>query len=95
MLDIATRSYLLNSPRMHVWHHDLQKHGRFGQNYAIVFSLWDWIFGTAYMPEERQQPARLGFKGMRTYPRGLLARLAYPLLPRFLRSRVGRGTGSV
>ena len=82
--------YLFNSPRMHVWHHDLKKHGRFGQNYGIVFSLWDWVFGTAYMPAGPGQPARLGFKGMPAYPRGLFARLAYPLLPRSLRDRLTR-----
>jgi len=72
--------YLLNSPRMHVWHHDIHKHGRFGQNYAIVFSLWDWLFGTAYMPTDRKQPDRLGFTRLRRFPRGLWARLCYPFL---------------
>jgi len=74
--------YIFNSPRMHVWHHDLVKHGRFGQNYAIVFSAWDWLFGTAYMPDDKEQPEKLGFKGMPEYPRGILGRLAYPFLPR-------------
>jgi sterol desaturase/sphingolipid hydroxylase (fatty acid hydroxylase superfamily) len=71
--------YVLNSPHMHVWHHDLAKHGRHGQNYGIVFSTWDWIFGTAYWPTDREQPEQLGFKGMPRYPKGLLGRLAYPL----------------
>ena len=79
--------YLLNSPRMHVWHHDLDKHGRSGQNYGIVFSLWDWLFRTAYMPKDRKQPERLGFRGLPKYPRGLGARLAYPFLPKRMRHR--------
>ena len=70
--------YLVNSPRMHVWHHDVVLHGKSGQNYAIIFSLWDWLFGSAYLPEEVQQPARLGFSEIESFPRGLLRRLLYP-----------------
>ncbi len=69
--------YLLNSPKMHVWHHDVLLRGKGGQNFGITLSVWDWLFGTAYMPEEGQ-PERLGFEGMERYPRSLLARLFYP-----------------
>lgn len=74
--------YVLNSPRMHVWHHDLQFHHRYGQNFGVVFSLWDWLFGTAYLPdgpEAAEAPEHLGFQDLDTFPRGLVARLAYPL----------------
>lgn len=71
--------YLLNSPKMHVWHHDVELHGRGGQNFGQVLSVWDWWFGTAYWPADRDGPARLGFDGMESYPTGLLGRLAYPL----------------
>ncbi len=39
--------YVLNSPRMHVWHHDYELHGRCGQNFGVVFSVWDWVFRTS------------------------------------------------
>jgi len=77
--------YLLNSPRMHVWHHaygQVDNH-RHGVNFGINLSIWDWLFGTAYWPDESecpdQQPARLGFAGMERYPRTLLDRLFFPL----------------
>ena len=68
---------LLNSPRFHVWHHDVIVHGRGGQNFAIIFSTWDWLFGTAYRAPT-PQPAQLGFAGMESYPRGLAGRFLYP-----------------
>jgi len=71
--------YVLNSPKMHIWHHDVVLHGHGGQNFAIVFSIWDWLFGTAYWPEDKEHPERLGFVGMDRYPRNLIARLIYPL----------------
>jgi sterol desaturase/sphingolipid hydroxylase (fatty acid hydroxylase superfamily) len=76
--------YLLNSPRMHVWHHELIPRGHRGVNFAVCFSLWDWIFGTAHMPSG--QPDRLGFHDMDAYPRGLLGRLSYPLAKLWTRS---------
>jgi len=71
--------YLINSPRMHVWHHDIILRGGHGKNFAVIFSLWDWLFGTAYWPTDREQPERLGFEGMERFPKGFLARLVYPL----------------
>ena len=77
--------YLVNSPRMHVWHHDrdLPADRLKGVNFGICLSLWDWLFGTAWWPsrEERpeQQPARLGFPGLESYPHTLLGRVSYPL----------------
>jgi sterol desaturase/sphingolipid hydroxylase (fatty acid hydroxylase superfamily) len=76
-LDWGPFRYILNSPRLHVWHHDLVLHQAHGQNFAIVFSLWDFLFGTAYFPDQGQ-PARLGFAGMETFPNGLVSRLIYP-----------------
>jgi sterol desaturase/sphingolipid hydroxylase (fatty acid hydroxylase superfamily) len=77
--------YLFNSPRMHVWHHmyTLPPGRNGGVNFGITLSLWDWLFGTSYWPDEQhaptQQPDRLGFPGIERYPRGLIGRLLYPL----------------
>lgn len=69
--------YVLNSPRMHVWHHDVVSRFRGGQNFGITLSMWDWLFQTAYMPAEGS-PERLGFKGIDQYPENLVARFFYP-----------------
>ncbi|HEX2572215.1 MAG TPA: sterol desaturase family protein [Polyangia bacterium] len=78
-IDWGPLRYLLNSARLHVWHHDVELHHPYGQNFAIVFSTWDWLFGTIYYPADVEQPARLGFEGDEQFPRGLLRRLIYPL----------------
>jgi sterol desaturase/sphingolipid hydroxylase (fatty acid hydroxylase superfamily) len=75
--------YVLNSPKFHVWHHDLIARGEHGRNFGIVFSAWDWIFRTAEMPPG--QPARLGFEGMEKFPRTLIGRLLHPLQGLFVR----------
>jgi len=58
--------FVFNSPMMHIYHHDYINHYKYGQNFAIVFSFWDWIFRTAFMPDS--QPEELGFKGDEDYP---------------------------
>ena len=34
--------YLLNSPRMHLWHHDQSSEGGVAKNFGIVLSVWDY-----------------------------------------------------
>jgi sterol desaturase/sphingolipid hydroxylase (fatty acid hydroxylase superfamily) len=69
--------YVLNSPRMHIWHHDIQVRDNAGVNFAVVFSLWDWVFRTAYMPE-KGMPGEIGFKGEKKIPANLLWRFFLP-----------------
>jgi sterol desaturase/sphingolipid hydroxylase (fatty acid hydroxylase superfamily) len=74
--------FLLNSPRMHIWHHEKELRGRAGVNFAVVFSVWDWLFGTAYMPRTALQPDELGYRGQERSPSGLLPRFFLPFLDR-------------
>lgn len=45
--------YVFNNPVMHLYHHayELPK-GKFGVNFGISLSLWDYLFKTNYMPED-------------------------------------------
>jgi len=49
---------IINGPEMHRWHHSTGK-GR-NRNFATKFAFWDWIFGTAYLPDYK--PADYGLK---------------------------------
>ncbi len=40
---------LFVSPAMHRWHHSADRKA-FGSNFATVFGIWDWAFGTHYVP---------------------------------------------
>ncbi len=45
--------YIFNNPVMHLQHHayHLPKEHRYGVNFGMTLSVWDYIFGTAYVPE--------------------------------------------
>jgi sterol desaturase/sphingolipid hydroxylase (fatty acid hydroxylase superfamily) len=90
--DLGPLKYLLNGPHMHRWHHAHPEafeggdRGRFpvGVNYAINLSLWDWIFGTAYMPVDAagrpRDPSHLGFEGIERFPEDLPRQELWPLV---------------
>ena len=61
--------YLFNSPEMHIWHHsyDLPEDRRYGVNFGLTLALWDYLFGTAYIPHNGKD-IRLGFPGVETFP---------------------------
>ncbi|MCX7735546.1 MAG: sterol desaturase family protein [Candidatus Kapabacteria bacterium] len=57
--------YIINGPEMHRWHHSAIYKGS-GQNFATKLAIWDWIFGTAYLPKN-EKPIRYGLDDD-TYP---------------------------
>ena len=60
---------LFNSPEMHIWHHayDLPKERQTGVNFGLTLAIWDYIFGTAYIPHDGRD-IRLGFPGIEEFP---------------------------
>ena len=69
--------YVFNNPVMHLYHHayTLPK-GRFGVNFGISLSLWDYIFKTNYIPEDNGQ-VLLGFEGDTGVPKGFFGQAVY------------------
>ena len=43
---------IINGPEMHRWHHSTGK-GR-NRNFSTKLAIWDWIFGTAYLPKDQK-----------------------------------------
>lgn len=68
-LDWGPLRYVFNSPRFHVWHHDAATTAPFGTNFAIIFTCWDWWFGSAHFPRMATMPERLGYAGQEHDPR--------------------------
>ena len=70
--------YVLNNPVMHLWHHAKElPTGSHGVNYGISLSLWDYLFGTAYIPNENANEP-LGFENLESFPKTFWNQLTYP-----------------
>jgi sterol desaturase/sphingolipid hydroxylase (fatty acid hydroxylase superfamily) len=74
-------SYFLNGPQAHRWHHasDEDVDPR-GVNYATKIAIWDWLFGTAYMPKDRK-PRGYGLWGGEPFPSGFFRQHWYAFRP--------------
>ena len=69
--------YILNNPVMHLQHHGYDEpEGRYGVNFGISLSLWDYIFKTNYIPED-SGTIDLGFPGVDKFPKSFIDQNTY------------------
>lgn len=69
--------YLFNNPVMHLYHHAYTlPEGRFGVNFGISLSLWDYIFKTNYIPED-SGTIEIGFDGDDQFPKSFVGQNTY------------------
>ncbi|HNL38551.1 MAG TPA: sterol desaturase family protein, partial [Saprospiraceae bacterium] len=77
-LPLGPLKYVLNTPQMHIWHHAKElPEGSYGINYGITLSLWDYLFGTVWMPGSGRD-IKLGFEEVDRYPHGFFDQLIKP-----------------
>ena len=64
---------IFNSPEMHIWHHsyELPKERNTGVNFGLTLAIWDYIFGTAYIPHDGKE-IKLGFSGVEKFPQDFI-----------------------
>jgi sterol desaturase/sphingolipid hydroxylase (fatty acid hydroxylase superfamily) len=73
--------YIFNNPQMHIWHHAKHIPTKTGVNFGISLSLWDYLFGTDYIPKDGRDES-LGFDDMDKFPSKLKDQLVYGLKQR-------------
>ncbi len=74
--------YVINNPVMHLWHHahHLPKNST-GVNFGLSLSIWDYLFKTAYIPNENANEP-LGFDGVEKFPKTFVKQEVYPFKKR-------------
>lgn len=70
-------NYLVSGPELHRWHHSMWPQES-NTNYGNHFIIWDWMFGTRYLPSDRE----VGHLGLlnRRYPTGFIAQMSAPFV---------------
>jgi sterol desaturase/sphingolipid hydroxylase (fatty acid hydroxylase superfamily) len=78
--DYGFLKYIFNNPKMHIWHHakDLPEKSKYGVNFGLTLSIWDYLFKTNYIPYSGKD-IELGFKGDENFPEHFLTQEIYPL----------------
>jgi sterol desaturase/sphingolipid hydroxylase (fatty acid hydroxylase superfamily) len=79
-IDYGIFKYILNNPKMHIWHHAkyLPIERKKGVNFGITLSIWDYIFQTHYIPHNGRD-IEIGFKGEEDFPQSFIQQELYPI----------------
>ncbi len=77
--DYGILKYVFNNPKMHIWHHakELPEKSKYGANYGISLSIWDYLFNTDHIPYDGRD-IELGFEEDEKFPKTFLRQEGYP-----------------
>lgn len=70
--------YIFNNPQMHIWHHGKEVPNKYGVNFGLTLSIWDYLFKTDYIPSNGRD-IELGFEHDEDFPQGFIGQEIYPL----------------
>lgn len=72
--------YIFNNPRFHWWHHAkaLPDKHRYGVNYGLSLTIWDYLFKTAHHPTSAAN-IELGYPGEEDMPESFWKQAVFPL----------------
>jgi sterol desaturase/sphingolipid hydroxylase (fatty acid hydroxylase superfamily) len=70
-------SWIFSIGDLHRWHHSRER-AEADSNYGNSFIFWDAVFGTRYLPPDREPPDQVGIGGLDAFPTRLPAQLLAP-----------------
>lgn len=76
--DYGVLKYVFNNPKMHIWHHSKELPVRYGVNFGLTLSVWDYLFKTNYIPKNGRD-IELGFTNDESFPQDFLQQEIYPI----------------
>ncbi|MBC8755459.1 sterol desaturase family protein [Kordia sp. YSTF-M3] len=76
--DYGFLKYIFNNPKMHIWHHSKKLPVRYGVNFGLTLSVWDYLFKTNYVPKNGRD-IELGFTNDESFPQDFLQQEIYPI----------------
>jgi sterol desaturase/sphingolipid hydroxylase (fatty acid hydroxylase superfamily) len=76
--DYGIFRYIFNNPKMHIWHHSKVLPNKYGMNFGLTLSLWDYIFKTNYIPNSGRD-IELGFENDESFPKKFINQEMYPI----------------
>ncbi len=79
-IGLGPLKYIFNNPQMHIWHHAkyIPESRQYGVNFGITLSVWDYIFGTDYIPHDGRD-IELGFSDVDEFPEDFVGQMTHGL----------------
>jgi len=77
-IPLGPLKYVFNNPQMHIWHHakEWPDEHKYGINFGLTLSVWDYLFGTAAIPHDGRDIA-LGFENLEDYPTDFISQATH------------------
>jgi sterol desaturase/sphingolipid hydroxylase (fatty acid hydroxylase superfamily) len=69
-VELGPLDYVFSSPKNHRWHHSRHL-DEAAHNYGGDLVLWDHVFGSFYLPRDREPSDAIGIENMPDFPRRL------------------------
>lgn len=82
-------NWIFSMAELHRWHHSRtteEANHNYGQNLIV----WDVVFGTRFLPEDREPPRDVGLADLPNFPTGFLSQLAAPFRWRTIKEEAAR-----
>jgi ornithine lipid hydroxylase len=84
-LKLGPLNWIFSMAELHRWHHSRTMEEA-NTNFGQTISIWDWVFGTRFLPKDREPPRDIGIADLPKFPMTWWAQIAAP----FRWSRVKR-----
>ena len=76
-LRLGPLNWIFSMAELHRWHHS-RRLEEANTNYGQNLIVWDVVFGTRYLPADREPPVDVGLADMPDFPQTFVAQLASP-----------------
>ena len=70
-------NWIFSLTELHRWHHSMRMHEA-NHNYGGNLIVWDVVFGTRWLPVDRDPPEAIGIEALPRFPMGFFANLLVP-----------------
>jgi sterol desaturase/sphingolipid hydroxylase (fatty acid hydroxylase superfamily) len=81
-------NWIFSMTELHRWHHS-KAIEESNTNYGGNLIVWDVVFGTRFLPADREPPEEIGIEALPAFPMGFWANLAAPFRWRRVRAAAG------
>jgi ornithine lipid hydroxylase len=76
-LKLGPLNWIFSMAELHRWHHS-RTIEEANTNFGQTISIWDWVFGTRFLPKDREPPRDIGIANLPQFPMTWWAQIAAP-----------------
>lgn len=74
---LGALNHFFSMAELHRWHHS-KTMAESNHNYGQTIIVWDTLFGTRFLPDDREPPAEIGIPGLSAFPMTWWAQIKSP-----------------